>query len=86
MVVIYNFFDILPQFLCCPNPIRMGATFTHDLRQGPCHRLDDVFFSASFGLILLFTFVDVGGKKAKIQGAIFHVLRLIEEGCMIGFW
>ncbi|XP_066962559.1 XK-related protein 8-like [Macrobrachium rosenbergii] len=77
---------ILFTLICCPNPIRMNATFTHDMRQGPCHRIDDVFFSAVFGLILLYTFVDVGGKKPKIQGAVYHFLRIVEECCMIAFW
>ncbi|XP_068202989.1 XK-related protein 7-like [Palaemon carinicauda] len=77
---------ILFTLICCPNPVRMDATFTHDMRQGPCHRLDDVFFSAVFGLILLYTFVDVGGKKPKIQGAVYHFLRIVEECCMIAFW
>lgn len=77
---------ILFTLMCCPNPVRMKATFTHDLRHGPCHRLDDVFFSAAFGLILLYTFVDVGGTAPKIQGGVFHLLRLLEEACMIAFW
>ncbi|KAK7018781.1 hypothetical protein SK128_022339 [Halocaridina rubra] len=77
---------VLFTLICCPSPVRVNATFTHDMRDGPCHRLDDIFFSAAFGLILLYTFVDVGGKGPKIQGVVFHTLRLAEEACMIAFW
>ncbi|XP_042893868.1 cell death abnormality protein 8-like [Penaeus japonicus] len=79
-------FFVIVQVVCCSNPVRLGATFTHDVRKGPCNRVDDVAFSASFGLVLLYTFIDVGGAAPKIQGTVYHFLRVIEEGCMIAFW
>ncbi|XP_063608644.1 XK-related protein 6-like [Penaeus indicus] len=79
-------FFVIVQVVCCSNPVRLGATFTHDVRKGPCSRVDDVAFSASFGLVLLYTFIDVGGSAPKIQGSVFHFLRLVEEACMITFW
>lgn len=77
---------VLIQLLCCPNPLRIGATFTHDIRSGPCNRLDDIAFSAVFGLILLYTFLNVGGRSPKIQAGVYHALRLVEEACMLAFW
>ncbi|KAK8719607.1 hypothetical protein OTU49_013917, partial [Cherax quadricarinatus] len=62
------------------------ATFTHDIRSGPCNRLDDIAFSAVFGLILLYTFLNVGGRSPKIQAGVYHALRLVEEACMLAFW
>lgn len=77
---------VLVQLICCPDPIRLSATFTHDMRKGPCSRVDDIAFSAAFGLILLYTFMDVGGRAPRIQGGVFHAFRLVEEACMLAFW
>ncbi|XP_069169154.1 XK-related protein 7 isoform X2 [Procambarus clarkii] len=77
---------VLIQLLCCANPLRIGSIFTHDIRKGPCNRLDDIAFSAVFGMILLYTFVNVGGKAPKIQAGVYHFLRLVEEACMLAFW
>ncbi|XP_064095099.1 XK-related protein 7-like [Macrobrachium nipponense] len=76
----------LSMIIYCANPAQLQATFPHDVKTGPCSRLDDVFFSAACGLVLLFTFPDVGVKKLKVQGVLFHILRLTEECCMIAFW
>ncbi|XP_068202990.1 XK-related protein 4-like [Palaemon carinicauda] len=72
--------------MCCPNPVQLQAAFIHDIKEGPCRRLDDFFFSSACGLVLLFTFPDIGGRKLQISGILFHLLRLLEECSMIAFW
>ncbi|XP_042229764.1 XK-related protein 7-like isoform X2 [Homarus americanus] len=77
---------ILIQLVCSPDPRLMGTTFSHDIKRGPCNRLDDIAFSAVFGLILLYTFMNVGGRAPKIQFGVYHFFRLVEEACMLAFW
>ncbi|XP_042214857.1 uncharacterized protein LOC121861276 isoform X2 [Homarus americanus] len=77
---------ILLQLMCFPRTTCSRAFFTHDRQRGVCHWLDDVLYSAVMGLVFVFTFVDVGGVAAKIQGLFYHVLILLEELILLSVW
>lgn len=76
-----------PQLVCFPRTTCTRAFFAHDRRQGPCHQLDDVLYSAVMGLVFLFTFVDVGGVKAtRCQAWLYQLLILLEQMALLSVW
>nr|XP_053647279.1 XK-related protein 7-like [Cherax quadricarinatus] len=77
---------VLAQLLFFPRTTCTRAFFFHDRQEGLCHWLDDVLYSAVMGLVFLFTFVDVGGVAARIQGLLYHVLTLLEQMILLALW